>query len=503
MLDLFIHWPYPNLDRDSFARLANRFDTRLDREGHNAYSVSCRGRVLVPVFPWVKTAVPFLSLEWAIRLQSEGCDVEVLWDPWPATAAVPTTETRLILRTLRRARRACGLKVVNVPEGKVEEAPISERLRQLAFEALVRERGREPEWDDAAVQCQAQRLASREAVVRAFLQDRRADWLLLPGGVWGVSGLYWHAAGNLGLELTAYDSGEGMTCFQHGGPAAHFPDLGAAMVRLAEVCSRSAEIRSHVDAWVEARLQMRRAGKDRYQLQPTVRHAVPTFDLLVPLNYRLDTAAMCRQRIFRTVNEWLRAIVAWGGKHPEFSVFIRQHPCEKISAYRSREDFSWISQQGFPNVRFIAAEDPVNTYDLLAGARMVLPYSSRVGIEGAIYGLPVLLAGHAYYEAMPFVESAANTEDYFERIEHTLRSNSRLSEDLRGAARAAYFVAENFGLHLTRFTPQPADFDHWVDEPCAKLWSSEPVSTFLAAALERRPAADLLLEKQIAQWEAR
>lgn len=270
---------------------------------------------------------------------------------------------------------------------------------------------------------------------------------------------------------------------------------------LAESCAENELVRRKVEEWVDERLSIRRKGDDDFHLQPqgeTNPHK--SADIVVPLNYRLDTAAMCRQRLFSSINEWMRALVNWGESHPDVSIAFRQHPCEKIPAYRSREDYSWISERSAPNIRFIGAEDSVNTYDLLASCRTVLPYSSRVGIEAGILGKSVILAANAYYEKMAFTQVAHSKEAYFDLIEKSIKDPTRPTFEQRCSAYAAYYVAENFGLHKTNFTPIPSDFESWVDQDPTVLWSKDRALIFLQAAISRKPAADLLVEALIEQW---
>jgi hypothetical protein len=325
--------------------------------------------------------------------------------------------------------------------------------------------------------------------------------MLIPGGVWAVSGIYCQVCQTLGIALTTFDSGTGLLCFQHGGPAAHFPDLNPSMQMLAEKCAKNESVRRKVEEWVHERLSVRRRGEDELELQPK-RAAISNkpADIVVPLNYRLDTAAMCRQKLFSSINEWMGAIVIWGESHPEISIAFRQHPCERIPAFRSKEDYSWISERLAPNIRFIGAWDSVNTYDLLIGCRTVLPYSSRVGIEAGVLGKPVILAASTYYEKMAFAQAAGSKEEYFDLIEESIKHPVQQTFEQRCSAYAAYYVAENFGLHKTNFTPIPSDFEIWVEQDPKILWAKDRASIFLQAAITRRPAADLLVEASIEQW---
>jgi len=485
---------------DNYKNLADRCLGRHVVSGIDGLPSPRGPRVGVVVTPWQKTAVPFYLVEWAIRLRRDGVEVEFIWDVWPNVARQGSTEEKIILGLLRSISERFQIPVVSpFAEGDFAK-DLTLRLKCLAFESVTRDLRREPSWDDPAVRAEAERLCEHAGRVEAFLGARSYAWILVPGGVWAVSGVYWEATEAQGIGLTTFDSGAGLLCFQHGGPAAHFPDLAKSMRILTENCSNSPALRQRVETWVKDRLEVRRRGEDEFQLQPlSSKPPAAMAQVVVPLNYRLDTAAMCRQRLFHGVNEWIRALVDWALARPKVVIAFRQHPCERIPDYQSREDYSWISAAA-PNIHFIAAEDPINTYDLIRTCRVVLPYSSRVGIEAAILGKPVVLAASTYYESMPFVSVPESREAYFNRIEELLAGAVQQTEREHCSACAAYFVAEKYGLHRTHFTPMPMDFEIWSHLSPNDLWAQDHNEVFARAIVERRSVAELLLEQQFVEW---
>ncbi len=501
LLKKLLRPPHRQVPGDPFLNLVERYCERIRKHRRVSLPPSSGAKVGVLVSPWQQTAVPFYLIEWAICLRSRGLDIEFIWDVWPNDSGEPTSEERSILLALEAAESTFGIPIFMssvTGESTVTESP---RLAMLAFETITRNRGREPQLSDPEIAAEEMRLRAHAGRVKGFIAGKGYSWVLVPGGVWSVSGVYWDVCQTLGIGLTTFDSGPGLLCFQHGGPAAHFPDLNSSMQMLANKCAQNELIRRKVEKWVEERLSVRRKGEDDFHLQPQEETSSQNrADIVVPLNYRLDTAAMCRQRLFPSVNEWMQALVNWAKSRPDTWIAFRQHPCEKIPAYRSKEDYSWISETSAPNIRFIGAEDSVNTYDLLANCRVVLPYSSRVGIEGSLFGKPVILAASAYYEKMLFAEVAHSKEGYFDLIEKSLENPVEQTFEQRCSAYAAYYVAETFGLHKTNFTPIPSDFDSWVDEDPAVLWSKDSASIFLKACISRKPAADLLVEALIEQW---
>jgi Capsule polysaccharide biosynthesis protein len=486
---------------DPFLDLVERYRRRIRKHRRGSLPRSLGAKVGVLVSPWQQTAVPFYLIEWAICLRRQGLDVEFIWDVWPNDTGNPTDEEKAILLALETAEVTFGIPIVISSATGESTMTNSPRLALLAFENITRNRGREPQPGDPDVAEEEKRLRSHAGRVERFIAQGRYTWMLVPGGVWAVSGVYWDVCQTLGIGLTTFDSGPGLLCFQHGGPAAHFPDLNSSMQMLAEKCAQNELVRRKVEECVDERLSIRRKGEDDFHLQPQGETSSQKYaDIVVPLNYRLDTAAMCRQRLFSSINDWMQALVNWAKSRPDVSIAFRQHPCEKIPAYRSKEDYSWISERSAPNIRFIGAEDSVNTYDLLRDCRVVLPYSSRVGIEASVLGKPVILAASAYYERMAFAQVAHSKEAYFDLIEMSLKNPVEQTFEQRCSAYAAYYVAETFGLHKTNFTPIPSDFESWVDQDPAVLWSKERASIFLKAAISRKPVADLLVKALIERW---
>lgn len=483
-----------------FFQQAATFSARMDTLAPRVAGKSARGSVGVVVMPWQQTAVPFFLIEWAVHLQREGCHVELIWDGVSSgtVSAKDKEEERTIRNLLEKASKK-GMPIVTLPRHRHPFSEGDPRIERLAFEAATRTLGREPSFAETTkVDQEAGRLTHHAERVSQLLRARRYDWVLIPGGVWGKSASYWAACERESVAFTTFDSGTGFLCFQHGGPAAHFPDLPHAMQIMTDACMGDGAVRAPLEKWVNARMDVRRRGEDDLRLQPISGQTAPCrCDVLVPLNYRIDTAAMCRQRLFASVNAWLRGIVDWARQRPEVNVVVRQHPCEKIPAFRSREDYSWVEQS---NVRFVTAKESVNTYDLIEQSRVVLPYTSRVGLEAGVLGRPVLLAAQTYYDRLDFARAPESVDAYFKTLDDMVFRPQLLTDSERLAAYAGYFVAENFGLYRTEFTPIPDDFDRWIQKSPEELWAEELPSTLLEAALTRLPAAEIFVHRQIARW---
>jgi hypothetical protein len=226
---------------DPFLGMVGRYRSRIRKYRRLSLPDSLGAKVGVLVSPWQQTAVPFYLIEWAICLRRHGLDVEFIWDVWPNETGISTSEEKGILLALEAAETAFGIRTFCLSGTELsgtEESTtrVSPRLALLAFETVTRNRGREPQLDDPDVTGEEQSLRAHAQRVERAIAQKRYSWILVPGGVWSVSGVYWDICETLGIGLTTFDSGPSLFCFQHGGPAAHFPDLNSSMQMLAEKC---------------------------------------------------------------------------------------------------------------------------------------------------------------------------------------------------------------------------------------------------------------------------
>lgn len=474
--------------------MARAFESRLHRWSRLPRSSILNKRVGILVTPWLKTAVPYYSIEWALRLDKAGFEVEVLWDRANLFGGNSSDEVIAIRQTLGRLPPSIVFRSV-LDNAQVDFDLDRSLLEKLFFENQTRQLGREPGEPVSSSDPFYQSFFLHAKSVLDCLRAGNYDWLLVPGGVWGVSGLYWSACRLLGIELTTYDAGRKLICLHHGGPAAHFPDVELAIRQLWNLSESRPNLQRDVLAWSRKRLSVREDGDDELGLQPKSHQTSRELDVVVPLNYRLDSAAMCRQRLFPSVNYWIRALVEWAENRGTVRIGFRQHPCEKLEAYRSQEDYRWINELNNPRIQFISAADPINSYDLIRKCVVVAPYCSRIGIEAAMLGKPVVLASHCYYDSLEFARKPLSVTEYFSQLDELVSNRTVLGPVSQRLACVAYYVVERFTLLETNFTPIPDEFWTWVNGKPQELWKEPTVGCLFEAVFTRKPLSVLLLER--------
>jgi hypothetical protein len=72
------------------------------------------------------------------------------------------------------------------------------------------------------------------------------------------------------------------------------------------------------------------------------------------------------------------------------------------------------------HIHLVGADDPVNTYDLVEIADVGLVYTTTVGMEMAMSGVPVIVAGHTHYRDKGFTIDPDSWDAYYQALAQTL-----------------------------------------------------------------------------------
>lgn len=491
-------WKFLPAKESDFGRTARRYRERLARWPEMLTPGPASPKPERPgilVTPWLQTAVPFYAIETALAMARRGARPALLVDHTNVfhNAGGPE-EVQDIEQALAALRGA--VEIVRVDQAPAGDAPEGDPafLRRLLYENAVKRVRGEGGAEDFLAENEGLERQMREHAgrVRRLLHEQKFDWLYIPGGVWAISGLYAAICDELGLDYTTYDSAYSTFVTAQRGVATHLTEVPHVL----EYVKRHAspEARRRLAEMAHAQLRQRMEGKDELRLQPQAVSESVTHrcDVLIALNLRWDTAALNRQRLFKSITDWLRHLVNWARAHPQVALVVRQHPCEKIPGMEGSDRFDELLRESVEHgVRFVSAADPVNSYDLMRTAKVVLPFTSRIGIEAAMRGKPAVLASKCYYAQCGIVWSAESIPHYFELIEQALADQLTVSEQAREDAALTYGIAEKCVFLSTIWTPQPVDYEKWCDVPPAELWQTPENVDLLDALLTREPLTQL------------
>lgn len=505
---LFSRRPAAPSRKDAYHELVRVWQERCAN-----FPVTCSPRpggrkFAVLVTPWLGTAASFFNMEVARMLAADGEDVRVIFDCCDVFGNAPVAHE---VEGLEAAVRALptGLPVVRVTEDSParEIAADEETARYVIYEnGIWRTRGetsvaRFVERKEASLV----RLRQHVARVRELVTNSGIEWLLVPGGVWGISGLYVAATQSAGVHLMTYDSGKRAIVTCQDGIATHQADIARAFPIVVNLLAENPAHRTRVLEWSRRELGERTAGRGSYlnfQKQAATGRAEGDSNIFVPLNLRWDSAALNRTRLFSTVEEWITALVQWVATEPEARLCIRQHPAERNKVTASSDDVGALVRRintAGDRVRFVAAEDPVNSYDLLRTARVVLPFTSTLGMEAPMLGIPVVTSAKNYYETFSFAARAESQEHYFQLIGQAIRGELTVSPEASEDAALVYYLTQHCNFLLTVFTAEATEFLEWARLSPQELWNRPDTLDLKRAILTGEPLASIRFARYLAE----
>ncbi len=155
-----------------------------------------------------------------------------------------------------------------------------------------------------------------------------------------------------------------------------------------------------------------------------------------------DSLALDRQLFTEGMADWLVKTAAHLAGREDCQLVVRVHPGELLGAgHPSRE----ILHNSLPDlaerVVLVPPESEVNTYDLIDLAHVGLVYTTTVGMEMAMAGVPVVVAGDTHYRCKGFTCDPESMPAYFEAIDRLVAEplGRRLPPDqIETAIRYAY-----------------------------------------------------------------
>jgi hypothetical protein len=155
-------------------------------------------------------------------------------------------------------------------------------------------------------------------------------------------------------------------------------------------------------------------------------------------NLTFESSVVGKDRAFKDQFEWLSALIKWFADRPAWQLAIRIHPAEvRADHWRPNEslyDFIRTKMSTRPeNVRIVRPDEKISSYALGSLARVILVYSSTLGLEMAERRKRVITAAHAHYAGRGFTSDPHTEHEYFVALQQNMESDLTLSESARAA----------------------------------------------------------------------
>jgi capsule polysaccharide export protein KpsC/LpsZ len=202
--------------------------------------------------------------------------------------------------------------------------------------------------------------------------------------------------------------------------------------------------------------------------------------VLLATNVIGDSLTLGRQVFSDSMTEWLERTVRYFATRPDVQLVTRIHPGELITKGPSVADVVHKTLPSLPeNIHLVPADAKVNTYDIIEIADLGLVYTTTVGMEMAMSGVPVIVVGNTHYRNKGFTLDPENWEAYFELLTTALAdlglvrpSQAQVEQAWNYAYRFFFEYPQPFPWHLVHFWK---DLETW---PLSRLLSEEGLSTY-------------------------
>lgn len=287
----------------------------------------------------------------------------------------------------------------------------------------------------------ARRIAT--ALKRA-LDAWKPDTVVLLNGLFLFESIAWAICRQREIDVVTYERAfrQETLVFSRGHPAG-FYDFGDRAWNDNDRALDEAEA-AELDAYLAAR--RRGDAFDQYwsfkewtvERQPGSRLAVAF------TNLTWDTAVLDRDRAFAGIRDWIDTLVREFAGRPQHRLVVRVHPSEvRLPMKATRDslhahlDRCWPHLP--PNVSIIAPDDLTSSYPLMEACDLGLVYTSTTGLELALEGKPVIVAGDVHYRGKGFTTDVANEHEFLLALDAGLRDPASLVADPARARCYAHF----------------------------------------------------------------
>jgi len=278
-----------------------------------------------------------------------------------------------------------------------------------------------------------------QAAAAALLDELRPDVVFMLNGLFAVERTIRELALGRGIRAPTYEIAP------RGGAIVLSQDAPAPDYRVdrlwQEVRHRPLSRRQHDETIALLHDRARGVGAhesyyERVQDDPSElrrRLAVGERERIVSLftNVIWDSATLGHDLAFESMFDWAEQAVRLAAEQ-ELALIIRVHPAERRWGTRERLRDVLVSRIGeLPsNVRLVAAEEPLSSYTLLEASELVLTYTTTVGLEAAVRGKRVAVAGDTHYRARGFTFDIARREQLAQALAKPLPPPSRAEVEL-------------------------------------------------------------------------
>jgi hypothetical protein len=255
------------------------------------------------------------------------------------------------------------------------------------------------------------------SAAETVLEDYRPDAVVVLNGLFAAESAIREVALARQIRVVTYEMAprEGALVFSAGVPAPLY-DTDEPWREARERPLSDAE-RAAVEEMLAARSEGR-AAHERYFDDPLADPRRLRAELEIPEGSRVvsmftnlawDSAVVGRDLAYDSMLDWIRDAVRIAGGLDGVTLVVRAHPAE--TRWGTMQPVAAALEDVPANVRVIGPEKAISSYALLEISDLVLAYTTTVGLEAAVRGIPVAVAARTHYRERGFTEDLDSPEE--------------------------------------------------------------------------------------------
>jgi hypothetical protein len=281
--------------------------------------------------------------------------------------------------------------------------------------------------------------------VRRLLKERDYDVVVLNHGIYVPQGVVAELAKSMGIRIVTWHLAYRKSCFifNHGETYHHglLSEPVSSWESMAWSEAHAKEIEQYLySRWMGKQDWIKFHRNPEFDVTKIQREigidlSRPTIALLT--NVVWDAQLHYRANAFPDMLDWLMKTIGYFSRRPDLQLLIRVHPAEVTGSLPSRQkvvDEVGKAFQTLPdNVYIIPPESNLSTYVAVTHCNAALVYGTKMGVELAAIGIPVIVAGEAWVRNKGITFDANTEGEYFELLDR-LPMTSRLDDATRARA---------------------------------------------------------------------
>jgi hypothetical protein len=331
--------------------------------------------------------------------------------------------------------------------------------------------------------------AARLAIT--MLDERRPELLIVPNGSILEYGVIYHVARHMGVPVVTYEFDEPQHRIRLAQDAEVMREDTGEFWEARRTLEFSKDQQERVRDLLAARQKGSQWANFPIQFQGVPQQGAQRVRSELKLDQRPialmapnvfgDSATLGRQIFSHSMTEWLERTVNYFARRHDVQLVIRIHPSEaRFPEGTSMEEAVYHTLPSLPeHIHLIPADAPINTYDLVEISDLGLVYTTTVGMEMAMSGVPVVVTGFTHYRGKGFTLDPASWSEYFEMLDKVMRTpgehrltQAQVTDVWHYAYRFFFEFTLPFPWHLLYF------WDDVAEWPLERVLSPEGQSSF-------------------------